>query len=112
MPFTPFHFGVGAAVKAVVPRAFSFSAFCFAQVVTDTEVLVHMARGDNGLHTFFHTYVGAVAVGVCGGSWEAAVPNDPEMVGRTTRCSLEGVFQPFSGNSSSASDYRVFPGQL
>jgi hypothetical protein len=88
MPFTPFHFGLGAAVKAIVPRGFSFSVFCFAQVVADTEVLVHMARGDNRLHTFFHTIAGAVVVGLialAAGkplcqmilSWWAAQPDVP-----------------------------------
>jgi Domain of unknown function (DUF4184) len=64
MPFTPFHFGPGAAIKAVIPRQFSFSVFCFAQVVMDTEVLVNMARGGERWHGYFHTYLGAVGVGV------------------------------------------------
>jgi hypothetical protein len=63
MPFTPFHFGLGAALKGAARGRFSFLVFCFAQVVMDTEVLVYMARGGNQLHGFFHTYLGALAVG-------------------------------------------------
>jgi hypothetical protein len=63
MPFTPFHFGVGAALKAAAPRHFSLSVFCFAQVLTDTEVLFHMARGDALLHQHLHSPLGAALVG-------------------------------------------------
>ena len=62
MPFTPFHFGPAALLKAIVPRHFSFTVFCFAQVVTDVEVLVHMALKDGALHQHLHTYVGATGV--------------------------------------------------
>jgi hypothetical protein len=62
MPFTPFHFGPGAAVKAVMPRQFSFGVFCFAQVLIDIEVLVYMARGGERLHGWAHTYLGASVV--------------------------------------------------
>jgi hypothetical protein len=64
MPFTPFHFGPGALIKAAMPRHFSLGVFCFAQVVTDLEVLVNMARGADRLHTHLHTYPGAFAVAV------------------------------------------------
>jgi len=37
MPFTPFHFGPAAALKAAAPAHFSFMVFCYAQVVTDLE---------------------------------------------------------------------------
>ena len=37
MPITPFHFGPGAAVKAVAPRHFSFTVFAFSQVMIDLE---------------------------------------------------------------------------
>lgn len=64
MPFTPFHFGPAALLKSVAPRHFSFSVFCFAQVVTDIEVIVHMAIRDGALHRHLHTYMGATAVGL------------------------------------------------
>ena len=64
MPFTPFHFGPGAVLKAAIPRYFSFSVFCFAQVVADVEVLVYMARGGEKLHGYCHTYLGALGVGL------------------------------------------------
>src|SRR5688500_7515306 len=64
MPFTPSHFGIGAALKAAVRRQFSLSVFCFAQVITDCEVLFYMVRGGDQLHGFFHTYIGAGTVGL------------------------------------------------
>jgi hypothetical protein len=62
MPFTPFHFGPGAAVKAAIPRQFSFCVFCFAQVLVDIEVIVYMIRGGERWHGWAHTYVGAGVV--------------------------------------------------
>ena len=64
MPFTPFHFGPATLLKALVPRQFSLAVFCFAQIVTDVEVLVHMAAKDGVLHQHLHTYVGATVVAV------------------------------------------------
>jgi hypothetical protein len=63
MPFTPFHFGPGAAIKAVIPGKFSFTVFCYAQVVTDLEPAYYMLRGQYPVHRFFHTYMGAALVG-------------------------------------------------
>jgi hypothetical protein len=64
MPFTPFHFGPGAAVKAVIPQHFSFTVFCFAQISMDCEVAYYMVLGSYPWHRFFHTYVGATFVAV------------------------------------------------
>lgn len=64
MPFTPFHFGPGAAVKAVAPRHFSFTMFVFTNVVIDVEPLYFMATGDWPIHRFAHTYLGATAVAI------------------------------------------------
>ena len=58
MPFTPFHFGPGAAIKAAVPHLFSLRAFILCQIVIDSEVAWHLARGTKPLHGFFHTYLG------------------------------------------------------
>ncbi len=63
MPFTPFHLGPGAAIKAVMPAKFSFTVFCYAQVVTDLEPAYYMLRGQYPVHRFFHTYLGAALVG-------------------------------------------------
>ena len=38
MPFTPFHFGPGALLKAAAPRHVSLIAFCAAQVLTQIPV--------------------------------------------------------------------------
>jgi hypothetical protein len=62
MPFTPFHFGPGAAIKAAIPSCFSFTLFCFAQVVTDCETAYYMVRHEYPLHRWMHTYAGATAV--------------------------------------------------
>ena len=65
MPFTPFHFGLGSAVKAVMPRHFSFTVFCFAQIVTDFETAYYFLRGEYPLHRCLHTYLGATVVAAC-----------------------------------------------
>ena len=62
MPFSPYHFGPGAAIKAVAPRHFSFTIFCFAQVATDCETAYYMVQGAYPWHRFFHTYTGATVV--------------------------------------------------
>src|SRR2546426_3092076 len=64
MPFTPFHFGPAAALKAAAPAHFSFLVFCYAQVVTDLESGFYLFRGEYPVHRFFHTYVGATLVGL------------------------------------------------
>lgn len=64
MPFTPFHFGPAAALKAVAPARFSFTIFCYAQVITDIEPGFYLLRGEYPVHRFFHTYIGATLVGV------------------------------------------------
>ena len=63
MPFTPLHFGPGAAIKAAIPTHFSFTVFCYAQVVTDLEPGYFLLRGEYAVHRFFHTYLGATLVG-------------------------------------------------
>ena len=59
MPFTPFHFGVGAFAQSLTPRYFSFRAFVLSQVVIDCETAWNLYRGHEQLHAFFHTYLGA-----------------------------------------------------
>lgn len=65
MPFTPYHLGPGAAIKAVMPRHFSFTMFCFAQIVTDFETAYYLLRGEYPLHRGLHTYLGATVVAGC-----------------------------------------------
>jgi hypothetical protein len=62
MPFTPFHFGPGAAIKVIWPRAFSFLTFAAAQVVTDLEPGYFILQRQPPLHRWAHTYLGAVVV--------------------------------------------------
>ena len=64
MPVTPFHLGLGAAAKAIMPRRFSFTVFAFAQLVTDAEVMTLLLLGRYPIHGFFHTYLGATFVAV------------------------------------------------
>jgi hypothetical protein len=59
MPFTPFHFGVGLAAKAAVPRHFSLAFFVALQVVTDLESLYNLVLHRHPVHRFLHTFVGA-----------------------------------------------------
>jgi hypothetical protein len=62
MPFTPFHFGLGAALHAVAPRNVSFLAFCAVNVLMDIEPLYFLLTNQLPLHRFFHTYVGATVI--------------------------------------------------
>ena len=62
MPFTPFHFGPGAAVQAIAPKQVSFIAFCAANVLIDFEPLYYMVTDQYPLHRFFHTYIGATII--------------------------------------------------
>src|ERR1051325_11321533 len=64
MPFTPFHFGPGTLVKAVMPRWFSLTVFRFSQVLIDFETLTYILRREPPLHRFFHTYAGATFIAV------------------------------------------------
>jgi hypothetical protein len=64
MPFTPFHFGPGLALKSVTGRRFSFTVFCLIQVLIDLESGWYMLIGEDPLHRFFHTYLGATLAGV------------------------------------------------
>ena len=62
MPFTPYHFGPGLAVKAAAPRYFSLSVFVFSQVLIDLEPLYFMLTGEWPVHRFFHTCLGATVI--------------------------------------------------
>lgn len=64
MPFTPYHFGVGALVKSIAPSHFSFTAFAVANVLIDVEPLVRMLGllDDTILHGPTHTFPGAVVI--------------------------------------------------
>lgn len=64
MPFTPFHMGPAAALKAAAPRHLSFTVFGFSQVLIDLEPLYYILRHEAIVHRFFHTYVGATLVGL------------------------------------------------
>lgn len=59
MPFTPFHFGVGAAAHVIAPSRISFLAFCAGNVVTDLEPLYYILMQQPPYHRFLHTFVGA-----------------------------------------------------
>ncbi len=66
MPFTPFHFGPGLAIKGLIPHHFSFSMFALANVAMDVEPLYRMWRIETPIHGFSHTLTGAVLI--AGGS--------------------------------------------
>jgi membrane-bound metal-dependent hydrolase YbcI (DUF457 family) len=63
MPFTLFHLGPGAALKAVARSRFSFAVFCCAQIVTDLEPVYYDLRGQEPAHRWLHTFLGATVVG-------------------------------------------------
>jgi membrane-bound metal-dependent hydrolase YbcI (DUF457 family) len=64
MPFTPFHFGLGAAIKAFYPASFSFLIFAGSQVLMDIEPGIRIYLGTEVLHGHTHTLLGALAIGV------------------------------------------------
>ena len=64
MPFTPFHFGLGLAAKAVAPRCFSLVLFVSLQVVIDLESLYNLVRDRDPVHRFLHTFIGATLLAV------------------------------------------------
>ena len=64
MPFTPFHFGPGLALKGIIGRHMSFSAFVVANVAIDIEPLYYMLRNDPPLHRELHTAIGAMLLAV------------------------------------------------
>jgi hypothetical protein len=45
-----------------LPGRFSFTVFCYAQVVTDLEPAYYMLRGQYPVHRFFHSYLGATMI--------------------------------------------------
>lgn len=63
MPFTPFHFGPGLALKSAMPERFSLSAFMLANIAMDVEPLYRMWRVEIPLHGASHTLAGALAIG-------------------------------------------------
>ena len=62
MPFTPFHCGPAALVKAIVPAWFSLSLYSLVQILIDLESLYNLYYGITPIHAFFHTYLGATIV--------------------------------------------------
>lgn len=63
MPFTPFHFGLGALAKAVTPKRFSFSGFALAQILMDLEPGIKMLTGsDSDLHIITHNLPSATLI--------------------------------------------------
>jgi len=62
MPFTPFHLGPGALLKAIGGPHFSFLIFSGSQVLMDIEPAVRIIRGDEVLHGVSHTVLGAVPI--------------------------------------------------
>jgi hypothetical protein len=62
VPITPFHFGPGAAVKALAPRHFSFAVFAFSQMLIDLEPIGFFIVTGAPIHPYLHTYLGATLV--------------------------------------------------
>ena len=64
MPFTPFHFGPGLAVKGMGAPVFSWSAFAAAQVLIDCETLYYLLHQEYPVHRFLHSFLGAAVAGL------------------------------------------------
>lgn len=63
MPFTPFHFGPGLALKSLAPSQFSLSCFMLGNVLMDLEPLYRLYQDSYPLHGYTHTLAGAVIIG-------------------------------------------------
>ena len=59
MPITPFHGGIGLAFKGPLARNFSFTIFTVTQVAIDLESGYFLFTGQQPVHRFFHTFIGA-----------------------------------------------------
>lgn len=67
MPATPFHLAFGAGIKALCFSSFSFSIFCYVQILIDLESLYNLLFGKYPIHGFLHTYLGSSLVAIfCG----------------------------------------------
>ena len=64
MPFTPFHFGPGLAVKGISAPLFSWFAFAAAQVLIDCETLYYLLHREYPVHRFLHSFLGATTAGL------------------------------------------------
>ena len=62
MPITPFHFGPGAAFKALAPGQVSFTVFAFSQCLIDLEPISFWLFTGDPVHPYLHTYIGALPV--------------------------------------------------
>lgn len=63
MPFTAFHFGPGAAFKAIGGTRFSFMVFGGSQALMDIESGVRMIFGSPVIHGVSHSLAGAALIG-------------------------------------------------
>jgi hypothetical protein len=63
VPFTPFHLGPGAALKALGGGAFSFLVFGGTQVLMDLEPGIRLLLDAPPLHGPTHSFAGAVGIG-------------------------------------------------
>ena len=68
MPITPLHFGPGLALKSVTGEWFSFTLFCFAQVLIDLEPAWYMLAGNALLLLVYidTLYLGCAVAGAAG----------------------------------------------
>ena len=68
MPFTPFHFGPGALLKAAFPRHVSLLAFGTTQVAIDLESWHYLTGGEWPVHREWHSIGLATTVGLAVGT--------------------------------------------
>ena len=62
MPITPFHLGPALITKPVLRKYFSLGIFTVVQILIDLETMWNIIRGELRLHTFLHTFLGALVV--------------------------------------------------
>lgn len=97
MPFTPFHFGPGLALKSLAPKQFSLTCFMLGNVLMDIEPLYRLYKDSYPLHGNTHTLVGAFIIGT--GTALAAKPASTlawKVYSKLTHISSEGVVTRYS----------------
>lgn len=62
MPATPFHFGPGLLLKAVLGQRMSFGTFVLVQYVVDLESISNILLNRSPVHDHLHTTIGACLV--------------------------------------------------
>lgn len=102
MPFTPFHFGPGLAIKSVATRHFSWLAFVVVQVVIDVETLYYLVQRAYPIHRHLHTFIGATLTGILVGCLLILIRLSAEKLSQKIKNYFHQLSPPLSAEISNA----------